>query len=712
MRRNISATLLVLLALSVLALTLETKPAEATDPSYIIIKKDGSVSPSDAPIQRNGDYYNQTGDIQNSEICIERNNMTLDGNTYSITGGSYIGIGVNATGVNHVMFTNLKVQYFQNGIAFINSSYCQLYHSDIETGLKSDSDSIAVNVTNSIHITLYNDTAKAYRHGIKLYGSSYSRVFNCTSNNNNAQFPDTDPDGWGIDLTTGSNFNDVFDNDIASNHDGIGIQTDNIFTCNNSITNNKIHDNGDNGEGIGVYSSTYNITIERNNFLNNRLQASVDHSYNDSWDGGCPSYTLGGNHWYDYTGQDSNQDGIGDTGYLINGMGINYTDQYPLMQYNYTYKYLTVQSTGNGTTDPVPDSYPIPYPGMNVTVTAFPDSGYNFSYWLIDNATYKADNPITIAMDSNHALKAYFSIPTGGQGCPYLSSWNGSSYVLDNNILPASETSNGTDVKDYYLLQQPLVASSNDEQASLYSLKISEFENEQDHIDQVNLMAVDHSQNTSIAVTPEGEIITYTNPATLLSCVDDNGTNRLSEVSSMDGNVSDPSTYYQGYSGNWLVLDFGTFNASNANLILRDDQKCTDTCIDVQLPDLNGDWQTVEVLHPRDYWSMEAVNMTAYIPTSGNFTVRLLWTATHRLDYVGLDTSSQAQITVNSASPLSAVHSTQGDVTTMLLYDDENCVQLVNGQQITLDFTLPNCPQDSVRDFIFYTDGYYYTISP
>jgi hypothetical protein len=132
----------------------------------------------------------------------------------------------------------------------------------------------------------------------------------------------------------------------------------------------------------------------------------------------------------------------------------------------------------------------------------------------------------------------------------------------------------------------------------------------------------------------------------------------------------------------------------------------------VQVPDLNGSWQTVEVLHPRDYWSMEAVNMTAHIPASGDFIVRLLWTATHRLDYVGLDTSSQAQITVNAASPLSAVHSTQGDVTAKLLYDDEDCVELVNGQQITLDFTLPNCPQDSVRDFIFYTDGYYYTISP
>jgi len=53
-----------------------------------------------------------------------------------------------------------------------------------------------------------------------------------------------------------------------------------------------------------------------------------------------------------------------------------------------------------------------------------------------------------------------------------------------------------------------------------------------------------------------------------------------------------------------------------------------------------------------------------------------------------------------------------GDVTAKLLYDDENCVELVNGQQITLAFTLPNKAQDMTRDFILYTDGYYYTITP
>jgi len=38
--------------------------------------------------------------------------------------------------------------------------------------------------------------------------------------------------------------------------------------------------------------------------------------------------------------------------------------------------------------------------------------------------------------------------PGGGDSCLYVSTWNGSTFVLDNNLLPASESSGGTDVTD------------------------------------------------------------------------------------------------------------------------------------------------------------------------------------------------------------------------------------------------------------------------
>jgi hypothetical protein len=315
---------------------------------------------------------------------------------------------------------------------------------------------------------------------------------------------------------------------------------------------------------------------------------------------------------------------------------------------------------------------------------------------------------IFVYCNMGHLYTFHISVTGDGGGCPYVYDWNGSSYVKDNNILPASETGNGTDTKDSYKLEKPLVPLFGTRQASLYTLQIREFENEHDYIDQTKLLAVDHSLNTSIAVTSEGEIVTYANPAAPLSCVDNNGNNRVIEINMMDGNISDPTTYFQGYEGDWLVMDFGRVSAARSNLILRDDQKCEEVCINVQIPDGNNGWQTVEVLHPRDFWAMEAVNMSAYISTNSDFIIRLLWTAIHRLDYVGLDTSAQEQVQVYSAQPMLAIHSTLGNVTVNLLYDDENYVELVNGQRITLAFVLPNRVQGTNRDFIFCTDGYYY----
>jgi len=52
-----------------------------------------------------------------------------------------------------------------------------------------------------------------------------------------------------------------------------------------------------------------------------------------------------------------------------------------------------------------------------------------------------------------------------------------------------------------------------------------------------------------------------------------------------------------------------------------------------------------------------------------------------------------------------------GVVTGKLLYDDENCVELINGQQVALAFIMPNQAQGTTRDFIFYTNGYYYTMA-
>jgi len=304
---------------------------------------------------------------------------------------------------------------------------------------------------------------------------------------------------------------------------------------------------------------------------------------------------------------------------------------------------------------------------------------------------------------------SHYSPPDGGGGggCPFVSLWDGSDFVLDNNVLPKAEWSNGTNVEDYYKLEKTLIPKN-----GKYSLVLSEFESEHSYFDQVKLMAVDHESDVNIAVTSNGEILTYKNPTAPISAIDNNGSNRLNEISLMDGNVSDPATYFYGQAGDYLILNFGQVNSDSAKLILRTDMKkniMDEKCILVQVKDGSGIWQTVEVLVPRAYWSIEAVNLSPYVVQGQDLTVRLYWNYHHRLDYVGLDTTPQASYEIRTANQVSAVHSTQGDVKNQLQESDNIYTELVPYQQIQLEFTLPNNTKET-RTCILYTKGHYYTI--
>jgi len=301
--------------------------------------------------------------------------------------------------------------------------------------------------------------------------------------------------------------------------------------------------------------------------------------------------------------------------------------------------------------------------------------------------------------------------PSGGGGCPFVYVWSGTQFVLDNNILPASELGHGADVEDYYKLEQHTVPVYRGSTLSFYSFKIGEYEMEHSYIDQVKLTAIDHVPNVNIAVTPSGEILTYKNPTAPLSAIDTNGNNRLNEVCLMDGNVSDPTTYFDGYPDDYLTLNFGEVNSENAKLILRTDKKKMDECILVQMKNSSGLWQTVETLTPRAYWSMEAVNLSNYVIEGEDFMVRLYWKNPHRLDYVGLDTAPQENYTLRTATLVLAIHSAGENIYSKLLANDENYAELTPSQSMWLTFAMLNPEPEATTTFIFYTEGHYNTIT-
>lgn len=68
---------------------------------------------------------------------------------------------------------------------------------------------------------------------------------------------------------------------------------------------------------------------------------------------------------------------------------------------------LSIATTTGGTTNPVPGSYKYTA-NTTVKVTAIPNANYNFDHWTLDGVNYTT-NPITIVMDKDYTLTAYFS---------------------------------------------------------------------------------------------------------------------------------------------------------------------------------------------------------------------------------------------------------------------------------------------------------------
>jgi hypothetical protein len=320
-----------------------------------------------------------------------------------------------------------------------------------------------------------------------------------------------------------------------------------------------------------------------------------------------------------------------------------------------------------------------------------------------------------VAINNEARAEIYYEYTTsgGGGGCPYVYTWDGCRYILDNNVIPNSENSS-RDVVDYYLLQQPLISDNGQ-----YRLMLSEFEEEHSYFDQVKLITVDHPANVSVAVSSYGEILTYTNPHPPVSAITNEKKNVKELLSSIDGN------YYESYNGSYVVLNFGDeLNASQgAKLIVRADVKAVLTSVYVQVKSSDGAWNTVATIIPKANWATEIVDLSHYLPdANGDLKVRLYFTARHKIDFVGLDTSPQTTIKIQEALLASAKQSKNGDPTvcngtlesdvkSKLLYNDGDYVGLMPHERIELAFASLETPTVGLkRDFIFISKGHYRTL--
>lgn len=183
-----------------------------------------------------------------------------------------------------------------------------------------------------------NNVTNSYQ-GINIHSSSGNQIFGSSTT---ACF-------YGIYVQAGSSRNLITRNNVKNcNYSGIYLCSSNNSICANNVMGNgigiHIYQSADNtifensiavnSLGIVLHQSSNNSIIH-NNFLNNTRQYFVRDSANIYDDG------LEGNYWSDYTGLDSNHDGIRDAPRTIDADNV---DNCPLMGMFYSFNVSWIDS--------------------------------------------------------------------------------------------------------------------------------------------------------------------------------------------------------------------------------------------------------------------------------------------------------------------------------------------------------------------------------
>ncbi|MBN1245851.1 hypothetical protein JXA31_09690 [Candidatus Bathyarchaeota archaeon] len=230
-----------------------------------------------AHVLSTGNNTKITGNTIQTGLLIEGSNQTIAENT--LTGH------VTCKGSSNKVFSNLIT-----GLSILVEGFANEIHANNISGVYN-----GIQVIGEAHVIAGNNITNC-KYGMSVYYTTLGVV-----GSNNVFYGNRLTQNVNGIVVTGGNNNTFFGNELIDNTVGVTVETSMRYQD----------------------LPKPNATFYHNNFVGSVQQVNLSTSSAGFFD-----YGGEGNYWNDYTGLDSNVDGIGDTPYVIDD---NRRDNYPLM---------------------------------------------------------------------------------------------------------------------------------------------------------------------------------------------------------------------------------------------------------------------------------------------------------------------------------------------------------------------------------------------
>jgi len=245
----------ILLITSMFTLIINTLPIKATNTIYI--RPDGSIDPSTAPIQRDGNLYTFTADIY-EPIVVQRSNIVIDGNRHTLR-GSDGAKGFYLFNLGKVVIKNTTIAGFESGIYVLES-----YDINITANtIASNTNGIYFDSSTPDNYVFDNDILENVLAGVLLKRSKGVYIF--LNDIIGREPPNPSTSGIWIDSADNIKYGNisVFDNNIASS--SYGVYLEKPHNLEDTVSRNNIYENN---YGIYLIGSSNN-TVSGNTLRDN-----------------------------------------------------------------------------------------------------------------------------------------------------------------------------------------------------------------------------------------------------------------------------------------------------------------------------------------------------------------------------------------------------------------------------------------------------------